>query len=224
MAIICFTTFSQAPGLVDPCPTEYSVSIPANAEFSKWLTDNMTSKTGPEWGTWITGFQGQRGLEWISMNNNCWLECELKGGSCSACMDYDSNAVAGYCCSGVNHQSGVGPHDNGDCPSDAVVAQKSYTHSCVIAKKKIPSQTKIDLAVYAGYVVNTIDVNGERYGANSGGNYANVPMQEGETILRLEYGIWINDAYDYSGSICGLYFVTNIQKHGPYAGRVMKIS
>ena len=91
-----------------------------------------------------------------------------------------------------------------------------------IRVRNVCKRTQMDLAVFTGYVVNTVVVNGERFGANSGGNKYGIPMQDGEIITSLEYGIWINDAYEYSGSICGLYFVTNIQKHGPYAGTVMK--
>ena len=88
----------------------------------------------------------------------------------------------------------------------------------------ICSKTTMDLSVYAGGVVNTIVVNGARFGANSGGALIDVPLQEGETILQLEYGIdraWIS--YDYEGTICGLYFITNTFRYiGPYSGRVMK--
>ena len=51
-------------------------------------------------------------------------------------MTYESNATSGYCCSGVNHMDGNGPVLNGDCPSDAVAAQKSNGHSCVVSKIK----------------------------------------------------------------------------------------
>ena len=78
----------------------------------------------------------------------------------------------------------------------------------------------MNLSVHEGSVVNTIVVNGERFGANSGGIKNDVPMQEGEIILQLEYGFLNYPNLDYSEAICGLYFVTNIQKHGPYAGKV----
>ena len=87
----------------------------------------------------------------------------------------------------------------------------------------ICNKTKMDLSVHAGTVVNTIVVDGARFGANSGGEKIDVPLEEGETIIALEYGIdkiWVN--WDHEGSICGLYFVTNTFKyHGPYSGRVM---
>ena len=47
-------------------------------------------------------------------------------------MDHDSNAISGYCCSGVNHVAGNGPFDNGDCLIEAIEAQTSNTHSCVV--------------------------------------------------------------------------------------------
>ena len=74
--------------------------------------------------------------EWISIDDNCWSECGEKGGFCSACMNYDSNAISGYCCSGDNHFDGNGSVLNGDCPSDAIAIQKSNVHSCVILKTK----------------------------------------------------------------------------------------
>ena len=55
-------------------------------------------------------------------------------------------------------------------------------HTCVIAKEK-------SLAIYAGYVIDSIEVNGEVYGASDRGNRIDVPMEEGEVVLRLEYGI-----------------------------------
>ena len=51
-------------------------------------------------------------------------------------MSYESNSTSGYCCSGINHQDGGGPMDNGDCPAEAVAAQLSFTHSCVVSMKK----------------------------------------------------------------------------------------
>ena len=88
----------------------------------------------------------------------------------------------------------------------------------------ICSKTTMDLSVYAGTLVNTIVVNGARFGANSGGDLIDVPLQDGETIFGLEYGIdraWIS--YDFEGTICGLYFITNTFRYlGPYSGRVMR--
>ena len=75
-------------------------------------------------------------MEWIQIDNNCWEECDKKGGLCSACMNHESNAVSGYCCSGTNHFEGNGPVFNGDCPLDAIAVQKSKVHSCVISKKQ----------------------------------------------------------------------------------------
>ena len=75
-------------------------------------------------------------LEWFQIDDNCWKECGGKGGLCSACVNYESSAISGYCCSGVNHKDGFGPLLNWDCPSNAVAAQKSNVHSCVVSKIK----------------------------------------------------------------------------------------
>ena len=87
-----------------------------------------------------------------------------------------------------------------------------------IRVRGICSRTKMNLAVWAGNgAVNTLIVNGKRFGANWGGAEYVIPMQDGETVTGLEYGIiqWDYDQ-DWSNSICGLYVVTNIQKHGMY--------
>ena len=73
-------------------------------------------------------------LKWFQIDNNCFEKCGRKGGFCSTCMNYDSLATSGYCCSGVNHMDGYGPIFNGNCPSDAITIQKSNVHSCVISK------------------------------------------------------------------------------------------
>ena len=75
-------------------------------------------------------------LKWFQIDNNCFKECGRKGGFCSTCMNYDSLAISGYCCSGVNHFDGKGPIFNGNCPSDAIAVQKSNVHSCVISRKQ----------------------------------------------------------------------------------------
>ena len=157
--------------------------------------------------------EGNDELDWLSFGDDCWTECGQKGGWCSACMNYDSVSTSGYCCSGINHQAGGGPIENGDCPVEAVAAQLSISHSCVISK----SQTNTNLAVWAGNAVNTLVVNGKRFGANWGGAEYVISMQEGERVTGLEYGIiqWDYDQ-DWSNSICGLYVVTNVQKHGMY--------
>ena len=76
----------------------------------------------------------------------------------------------------------------------------------------------MDINVYVGYIVDAIEVNGEFFGPSGRGSRVNVPIGPGEIILRLEYGInsdW--PGQDYNNAICGLYFVTNYQKLGPYA-------
>ena len=75
----------------------------------------------------------------------------------------------------------------------------------------------LDLCVYAGTVINTIEINDEKFGASYGGDKITVPMQSGERVLRMEYGInkaWVG--WDHNMSICGLVFITNLQRHGPY--------
>jgi len=68
-------------------------------------------------------------------NSICWGECHEKGGQCRACQTHDSDALAGYCCSGVNHHGGGGPVSNGDCPANAVAAVTQSTHACVVLKE-----------------------------------------------------------------------------------------
>ena len=75
-------------------------------------------------------------MEWIPIDDNCWSECGRKGGMCSTCMKYVSNADNAYCCSGINHEDGDGAKLNGDCPLEAIAVQKSSVHSCVVSKKK----------------------------------------------------------------------------------------
>ena len=45
------------------------------------------------------------------------------------------------------------------------------------------------LAVYTGYVIDSIEVNGEVYGPVNRGSRIDVPLQPREKVLRLEYGI-----------------------------------
>ena len=66
----------------------------------------------------------------------CWGACNQQGGQCSACMNADPDALAGYCCSGANHHGGGGAVSNGDCPVDAIAAVSTSFHSCVVHKKK----------------------------------------------------------------------------------------
>ena len=83
-----------------------------------------------------------------------------------------------------------------------------------------PSGTQeppFDLCVYAGTIINTIEINDEKFGASYGGDKITVPMQSGEHVLRMEYGInkaWTG--WEHNNAICGLYFITNFQRHGPY--------
>ena len=121
-----------------------------------------------------------------------------------------------------------------DCARSNDVWTKTRTRKCISGSSgnnsdctealsdDEPCLPTMDLIVYAGSKVHTIVVNGKRFGAKSGAKKFDVPMKEGETILRLEYGThnylsWV----DYSLAICELVFVTNIQKHGPFVGKVM---
>ena len=91
-------------------------------------------------------------MEWIQiLDNNCWKECDQKGGLCTACLNYEPDAISGYCCSGSNHFRGEGPKNNGDCPTQAVEAQKSTVHSCVVSKKKYPVPEPTDGKIYKCY-------------------------------------------------------------------------
>ena len=75
----------------------------------------------------------------------------------------------------------------------------------------------LDLCVYAGTVINTIEINDEKFGASYGGDKITIPMQSGEYVSRMEYGInkaWTG--WEHNNAICGLYFITNFQRHGPY--------
>ena len=51
-----------------------------------------------------------------------------------------------------------------------------------IRVRGICSRTKMNLAVWAGNAVNTLVVNGKRFGANWGGAEYVIPMQEGERV------------------------------------------
>ena len=66
----------------------------------------------------------------------CWGMCNEQGGQCSACMDADPDALAGYCCSGANHFGGDGAVSNADCPADAIAAVSTSFHACVVHRKK----------------------------------------------------------------------------------------
>ena len=77
----------------------------------------------------------------------------------------------------------------------------------------------MNLSVYAGTVINYIEIDDENYGGskNNGGDKNVVPMQSGERVLRMEYGInkaWVG--WEHNNAICGLFFITNLQRHGPY--------
>ena len=77
---------------------------------------------------------------WVELPDfsDCWGACNQQGGQCSACMNADPDALAGYCCSGANHHGGGGAVSNGDCPADAATAVTVDSHACVVLKEKTP--------------------------------------------------------------------------------------
>ena len=77
-------------------------------------------------------YLGTGEFEWLQIPGDCYPECGQTGGLCQACKNYNSDAISGYCCSGVNHNLGQGPYKNGDCPDEAIATQNSTSHSCVV--------------------------------------------------------------------------------------------
>ena len=66
--------------------------------------------------------------KWVELPDSiCWGECDEKDGQCKACETHDSDALAGYCCSGVNHHGRGGAVSNGDCPANAVAAVTHFS-------------------------------------------------------------------------------------------------
>ena len=74
-------------------------------------------------------------LNWkIEDYNDCWYDCDFKGGSCSWC------GPVGHCCSGNPDNS----HLNGDCGTAQLLPLVEYWqisgngyHMCVIPTNKI---------------------------------------------------------------------------------------
>ena len=151
----------------DPYTIEYFLTIPGDVTLLDFLEQEKIMDVN---GNWILGFESQilvdptsepmepvmetttspsdpsedQELEWIaSSKNDCWGSCGA--GSCPLCMDYDSEATAGYCCIGVNDEF---QGDNADCPADAITAMPmTYIHSCVYSKPK-KSGNNIRLRTY----------------------------------------------------------------------------
>ena len=95
-----------------------------------------------------------------------------------------------------------------------------------------PEQT-LDIKIWAGMVIYGIMVNGVRTGNNHGGGILDVPMQQGETVLALEYGVkrdqegepWANGRVLVNESI--LFFAKDVvprwaSNHGPSYGNYRK--
>jgi len=79
-----------------------------------------------------------------------------------------------------------------------------------------PEQT-LDIKIWAGMVIYGIMVNGVRTGNNHGGGILDVPMQQGETVLALEYGVKRDqEGEPWANGICGLTIITDVKMHGPY--------
>ena len=75
----------------------------------------------------------------------------------------------------------------------------------------------LDIKIWAGMVIYGIMVNGIRTGNNHGGGILDVPMQQGETVLALEYGIKRDqEGEPWANGICGLSIITDVKMHGPY--------
>ena len=75
----------------------------------------------------------------------------------------------------------------------------------------------LDIKIWAGMVIYGIMVNGIRTGNNHGGGILDVPLQQGETVLALEYGIKRDqEGEPWANGICGLSIITDVKMHGPY--------
>ena len=61
-------------------------------------------------------------------------------------------------------------------------------------------------------------MNGKRFGDQKENNNKEVvPLQDGEVIQRMVFGIERNSAgAPYNNGMCGLHFITKIDKYGPY--------
>ena len=81
----------------------------------------------------------------------------------------------------------------------------------------LTTQEQTDIKIWAGMVIYGIMVNGIRIGNNHGGGILDVPMQQGETVLALEYGIKRDqEGEPWANGICGLSIITDVKMHGPY--------
>ena len=77
---------------------------------------------------------------------------------------------------------------------------------------------QLQIAIHRGGVVDAIEVNGKRFGTKSSDNKIDVPIQHGDSVQQMTYGIgrdWTGQRYN--NAICGLYLITREETFGPYA-------
>ena len=75
----------------------------------------------------------------------------------------------------------------------------------------------LDIKIWAGMVIYGIMINGIRTGNNHGGGILDIPIQQGENVLALEYGIKRDqEGEPWANGICGLSIITDVKMHGPY--------
>lgn len=77
---------------------------------------------------------------------------------------------------------------------------------------------QLQIAIHRGGVVDAIEVNGRRFGTQSSDNRIDVPIQDGDRVKQMTYGIardWTGRRYN--NAICGLYLITREETFGPYA-------
>ena len=76
---------------------------------------------------------------------------------------------------------------------------------------------QLQIAVHRGTVVDAIEVNGKRFGTQDGPlNKIDVPIQPGEKIQQMRYGVGRHTGQPYNNAICGLYLITREETFGPY--------
>lgn len=78
---------------------------------------------------------------------------------------------------------------------------------------------QLEIAVHGGIVVDAIEVNGRRFGTQDGPfNRRDVAIQHAENVRQIKYGIHRNSVdAEYNNGICGLHFITEAGRYGPFA-------
>ena len=79
---------------------------------------------------------------------------------------------------------------------------------------------QLQIAIHRGGLVDAIEVNGRRFGTQSSDNRIDVPIQHGDRVKQMTYGIardWTGRPYTCNNAICGLYLITREETFGPYA-------